>query len=444
MSADGASAIRALCDWASRTAREGGPPERVLSRAAWVAADNVACAIAASADPIAGSLHRFVPAGGESRLWTAASLCADRRNAARINAIWSNWEQLDEGHRDVMCHAGLYTVSPAMAEAQADGHGLRAMLTAIAVGYEITCRTALALRFESGVPHPHAAWSAYGAAATLAALRGYGAKEWERGLGAAATMAMAAPFDLARRGCEALNLSAGIGVAAGFDCADAAALGVGADAEAVLASYGGILNARFDAVPMLDGLGHSWLIERGYHKQYACARQAHAAVEALLALRARALRAGIRPEDACTIRLEVSSSALLLDDVRPSTALGARFSLPHLAAAVWLRGEVGASAFDAESLCDPDVATLRACVFLERAKEGSSQSARGALAEVVLQDGESISQRCDRVPGDPELPFTLTDLERKCKALAGDALGPLFDALLTSDGDYDPLRSIPV
>lgn len=444
MSPGGASAVRALCRWAARTSGESGLPAQILSRAARVTADNIACAIAASSDPVVGSLHRCMSAGGESRLWTDAELCVDRRSAARINAIRSNWMQLDEGHRDVMCHAGLYTVSPALAEAQADGHGLRAALTAIALGYEVTCRTALSLQFESGVPHPHAAWSAYGAAATLAALRGYGADEWERCLGAAAAMAMAAPFDLARRGCEAINLSAGIGAAAGFDCADAAALGFGADAEGMLAAYGGILGARFDAAPMLHGLGHSWLIERGYHKKHACARQAHAAVEALLALRARVLAAGVRPEDARSIRLEVSPSALLLDDPAPSTALGARFSLPHVAAAAWLRGDAGASAFDVASLRDPAVATLRVRVFLERAKDGGPHGARSALAEVIFEDGTSLSQRCDRVPGDPELPFTTADLVLKCKALAGNTLAPLFAALLESDGDYDPLAPIPL
>lgn len=445
MSVGDASAIRALCAWASRAARDADLPARILAKAARISADNVACAIAASFDPVADSLHRRVAAvGGESRLWTAEPLCADRRNAARINAIRSNWAQLDEGHSDVMCHAGLYTVSPALAEAQAEGLGLHAALTAIALGYEITCRTALALRFDSGVPHPHAAWSAYGSAATLAALRKYGPDEWERCLGAAAAMAMAAPFDLARKGHEVIDLSAGVGVAAGFDCADAAAQGFGADAAGMLATYRGILGARFHAAPLLDGLGRSWLIERGYHKQHACARQAHAAVEALLALRARVLEAGIRPGSVRSIRLEVSPLALLLNDPEPSTVLGARFSLPHVAAVTWIQGDAGVSAFSAASLCDPAVAALRANVSLECAEEDGSRGAHGALAELVFEDGTSFSQRCDRVSGGPELPFTTADLMLKCKTLSGGALAPLFAALLESNGDDDPLAPIPL
>ncbi|RYF36942.1 MAG: hypothetical protein EOO25_20070, partial [Comamonadaceae bacterium] len=114
-----------LCAWASTLTVADIPPD-MLARAALVIADDMACAIGAGheADLVAilGASGGLRPGHRrESTVFAPQPWRTGRADAAMLNAIRANWCQFDEGHRSVMCHAGLYAVPAALAEAEAAG-----------------------------------------------------------------------------------------------------------------------------------------------------------------------------------------------------------------------------------------------------------------------------------------------------------------------------------
>lgn len=71
-----------------------------------------------------------------------------------------DWRELDEGDRKATCHAGLYTVPALIAEAEASGASVDAMLRALTIGYEVAARFARGFHFRTPVLHPHASVAA--------------------------------------------------------------------------------------------------------------------------------------------------------------------------------------------------------------------------------------------------------------------------------------------
>jgi 2-methylcitrate dehydratase PrpD len=422
------SELRALCTWAAGLA-SADIPRAILDRAAVVMADDVACAIAAESEPEVAALSgevRQSPTANEAALWTPLPQRADRIGAAMHNAIRANWIQLDEGHRSVMCHAGLYCVPTALAEAQAEGRSISETLRAIVLGYEITCRLARAWRFGAVVPHPHAVWSACGAFATLAVLRRHDAPRLIAGLNAASTLAMAAPFTHVASGALVANAWVGAGVANGFHCASWLCAGISGTPPAAQV-FEGLLGASFEPGVLCTNLGAQWALQNNYHKIFACGQQTTAALEAMLDLRSRASKEQLRvPVSA--IEADVHAFALTLADRAPTTSLGARFSLPHLLASAWVHGRSDPWALGGMALQDAQVARLRERVVLRAHHQPlAPPHDRAARVQVRLEDGLTLHAECLSARGGPDRPLSRAEVLEKCRTLAGNAMSPLFD-----------------
>ena len=166
--------LHALCEWACST-ELCDIPEDVQQRALLVMADDLACAFAGSNDHEAAAwVSKAIATGhsnerGRATIFGLGSAVAPSV-AAATNAIHANWWQLDGGHFEVMCHAGLYCMPAAVAEGQATNRSLGEVLRAFVIGYELTCRLAASMPARNHL-HPHGLWSAPGAFVTLGALR---------------------------------------------------------------------------------------------------------------------------------------------------------------------------------------------------------------------------------------------------------------------------------
>ncbi|MDO9403276.1 MAG: MmgE/PrpD family protein [Polaromonas sp.] len=450
---------RRLCDWAANVRLTDIPPA-ILERAARVVADNTACAIGAGSEPALLAILRSGssaqtgerPGVGESTVFAPACWKTGRAEAAQLNAIRANWCQFDEGHRSVMCHAGLYTVHTALAEAEATGQSMTDVLRAVVVAYEITCRLALAWRFGQAAPHPHAVWSAMGSCAALAVLRALPAQSFRQALAMAAGCARAAPFAQMAQGDPVANAWVGWGVADGFRCADLAGDGVPTTDSAPVQVFEGLLGASYTTGVLAEGLGQHWALAGNYHKPLACAGQAMAAVEALLSLR-QIVAATSRTPVPVSITAEVHAAALQLGNPSPATSLGARFSIPHLLAHAWLHGTRGlqaagdhdsaARALDNLGLDDEAVTRLRQRVRLvERQPHSPAPHDRAATVRLVFADGHEAVQTCLSAFGGPDRPMDRAAVLQKSRALAGGQW-PAFYDWLESCGDAAALAAAP-
>ena len=108
-------------------------PQAVKTRAAFVLADDIGAMVAARAEPELIALQNGVAASAgppEATLFNAMGTRLDRYSAALANGCASDWAELDEGYRRVICHAGIYCLPALLAEAEAEDHTTADLLRA--------------------------------------------------------------------------------------------------------------------------------------------------------------------------------------------------------------------------------------------------------------------------------------------------------------------------
>lgn len=426
--------VRELVEWAASLTFDDIPDD-VKQRAALVVADDLASAVASRNEPEVQKLAEHLPAGlPEATVFLGHGMLTDRASAAMINAIATNWCQLDEGHRTVMCHAGLYAVPAAAAEAEAGGHSARDVLRAVVISYEIVCRFAQTWSFRRPTVHPHAAWSSLGATTAVAALRRLNASAFLDALTSSVTMALAGPFEHGIRGALIQNTWAGVGAWTGFRCVDWAGCGITGLASSPFDVLFTVLSAETDAAALTAGLGKDWALRGGYHKIYSCAQQSHAAVEATLRLVKR-WPDGKGPDNVARLVVEGHRLALTMDNRNPPTTLAARFSLPHIVAAVCVLGRADVEAFAASTLDHPDIIRIREMIELRLyAPEMPWPHDRPARVTMMLDDGPTLVEECLSAEGGPDRPFPAEAILKKCAGLTR-GLYPAFRRI--SQGLYE-------
>ena len=212
------------------------------------------------------------------------------RHAALLNAVASHAVEFDDIHRDSGFHPGSPTVSAALAVAQAGDCGMDALLRAMAAGYEVGGRIALAVQpSHYRYWHTTATVGTMAAAAAAAVLLRLDAGRTAHAIALAATMA--GGLQEAFRGSGMSKpLHPGHAAEAGILASRAAAGGVtGApdvlDGPAGFAAATSDGRGRWDAA--LDGLDDWFVIGAITVKNHGCCGHIFPALDGLLALRER-------------------------------------------------------------------------------------------------------------------------------------------------------------
>jgi 2-methylcitrate dehydratase PrpD len=116
--------------------------------------------------------------------------------------------------------------------------------------------------------------------------------------------------------------------------------------------------------------------------------------------------------------VETHPLALALDDRAPTTALGGKFSVPHVVASVLVTGSTDAAVFDAAGLDDPAVAAVRDRVRLapfEPLPEAPHD--RPARVSVTASDGRVHTSTCLSAVGGPDRPLGALQVVEKARVL---------------------------
>ena len=433
-------AIRELIDWAAAV-RQSDLLESVRRRAALVLCDDIAAMVAARDEPEVARMQEQLlarPSVAEATVFRGRRRRTDRYSAALANGTAADWCELDEGYRKASCHAGLCTLPALLAEAEAEGLAVDAVLRCLAVAYEVVTRLARGFTFERLVHHPHASFAAVGAATAVAAARKLAADRFLDAVSAATTMVAPGPYNHALKGALVRNVWAGVGAWIGIRCVDWADFGIAGAASSAHDVFVDGLGAELKADELTVGLGSDWAIEDGYHKLHACCQYAHSAVDAVGELAHGA--EGVNPgEDIATIVVETHWRALTLDNPAPANSLAAKFSLPHIVAAASLLGHAGTAAFSAASLADPAIAALRLRVELKPLMpEQPWPNDRPARVTWVLKSGARMAALCMSAQGGSDKPFAPGDILAKIGAIAGPVypnMAATAEALVGLDRD---------
>ncbi len=396
-------------------------PQEVVERAQDVARDTVGVIVGGMAEPEVRALADYAAASfpGPATLfgWGRG---ADAPWATLVHGTAGTTLEMDEGHAFARGHAAIHALPPALALAEQRGATGAEALTAFVVGYEVAARAGVATRLREPV-HPFGAWGVLAGAAIAAWFKGFDAAAVAGALEVAASYAIAPSFNAAFQGANVRNTYAGVVNRLGLMAADLYEVGFRGERGGLATTFGQILGDSFDPGALVDGLGERYEIMRGYFKPYSACRYTHAAVDAVLALRAE----GVDPDAVQGVEVETYDIAARLADPEPETPLAGRFSTPYVVAATLLRGDAGPQSFRSDVLRDPAVLEMagRVTVREDASFTAMTPAKRPARVRLHLRDGSQREKVVTGSKGDPDQPMRVPELREKFHSLVRPALG---------------------
>lgn len=396
-------------------------PSQVVQRAQEVARDTVGVIVGGMAEPEVRALARYAATSSPG----PATLLGWGRGAAApwaalVHGTAGTTLEMDEGHAFARGHAAIHALPPALALAEQRGATGAQALAAFVAGYEVAARAGVATRLRDPV-HPFGTWGVLGAAAVAAWFKGFDPGAVAGTLELAASYAIAPSFNSAYQGANVRNTYAGIVNRLGLLAADLYEAGFRGERGGLDTTFGRILGRSFDPMALVDGLGQRYEIMRGYFKPYSACRYTHAAVDAVLALRA----GGLDPRQVQRVEVETYDVAARLADPEPATPLAGRFSTPYVVAATLLRGDAGPQSFRPPVLRDEAVLDLarRVTVREDPAFTAMTPQKRPARVRLHLKDGSQRQKTVAGSKGDPDRPMSAAELQEKFHGLVHPVLG---------------------
>ena len=356
---------RELADWISSLRYEDIPPRtREVVRIAIL--DTLGCGVYGWCTPWAAMMLKWARSGGsgnEATVWGEHGRTMRVADAAMVNGGAAHAFELDDYH-NAKLHAGAVAVPAALAMAEKLGSDGRAVVTAIAAGYETMIRSSLAsnpsaTRLRGW--HITGIYGPFAAAAACASLLKLNPEQTTWALGLAGTQG-AGTWAFNADGTMSKRLHAGKAAHSGVLAAELAALGFTGPTQIYEYGDGGVLKAHSDdsdATLLTKDLGRIWHTEKNSIKPYSCCGSAHAYIDAALAVRQK-----IGAPWDTQRRVKVGLSNVV--DVQcgfayqPGSALNAQMSVRYVIAAALVDGQVLPPQFEDTRMRDPGLVKLAA------------------------------------------------------------------------------------
>ena len=413
--------IEELARFAARTRWED-VPEPVQQHAKLVLLDTFGVILAGSERPEVRQLRDRLTAGAGigatvfGRDWPIH----DPRTAALLNGIAGRSIELCEGLRLVSGQAALQVLPGVLAVGEHLGSSGHEILAAFVLGYDVAGRLAGGF-MPRPLAHQNGQVSLLAAAAAGARLHGLDTDGISRAMRIATTLLLTPSYTNAVAGATTLNVAGGM---SGFAAALAPELvlaGFEAQPNAIEEALGNLVGSGFTPEEITDDLGTRWEITRNYFRLYACCYPIHPALDCLQAALA-ALRP--RPDEIERIDIATYRFASVMRNPDPANYFASKYSLPHAAATMVVRGSAGFAALDDSALEDPVIAALRRRVHIteDPAMSAVAPRLRPARVTVILADGRQNTQTRESHRGDFQQPFAESEIRAKFHELAGVVL----------------------
>ena len=289
--------------------------------------------------------------------------------AALVNGTYAHSLDFDDTHLPSIVHPSAPFVPAVLAQAEAVGTGPEETAVALAAGYEVLCRLAMAqydpelgnsVLFEHGF-HATSIIGALAGATACARLLGLDAGGIANAIGVAASVGSGI-IEANRGGGSVKKLHGGWSAHGGVVAARLAAEGLSGPPTVLDGRFGffeAFAGGSWRPEEVTRGLGSSWSLLEIVVKPYPCNHFTHCVVDAALALKARGLRAAdVR---SVTIGTAGASWRTIGDPIgekrRPGSPHSARFSAPFVFATALLGGGglgVALDDFTEETIADPE------------------------------------------------------------------------------------------
>jgi 2-methylcitrate dehydratase PrpD len=347
---------------------------------------------------------------------------SDILHATLINGLASSIYSYDDTHETAVVHPSGPVVAAVLALAELRPVAGADLLTAFALGVELTCRLCLAVTVPPA--KGSMAWSGTGISAGIGAavasgkLLGLDAPRMRTAIGIA--LSQAAGFR-AMHGTATTALMPAHAGQAGLRAALLAEAGFTASQTALEGHYGflTVFCEQPDLEALAGGLGHRFEILRNTYKPYPCGIVIHPIIDACLQLRRE------QQLDAAKIvgvAIQASPGAMALCNRRnPKDELQAHVSLHHWTAVAFIRGTARIQDMDTETAVkDPALMAFQDKV---EATLDPSLSADAAVVTVTMADGTRHECRITHGIGSASNPMSDAELQRKFIELAEPVAG---------------------
>jgi 2-methylcitrate dehydratase PrpD len=241
-------------------------------------------------------------------------------------------------------------------------------------------------------------------------------------------------------GATALNVAGGMSGFAGVLAPELALAGVAAQPNAIEEAFAHLVGDGFRPEAVTEALGERWEIARNYFRLRACCNPIYSALDAL-----EDILAELQPTPDSIERIDVATYrfAANMREPEPANYFAAKYSLPHAAAALVLRGHVGYHAFTDEVVRDPAIAAFRRRVHVREDPELSAQVPRlkPARVTVTLTGGRQLTRLRESARGDFQDPYGEDEVRAKFRELAGVVLSA--DGVTRVEALVDRLDDLP-
>src|SRR6266849_8053280 len=331
-------AIEDLAHFVAETSWEA-IPTRIREHAKLVLLDTVGVILAGSVQPeVAGVRARLTATGGHgATIYAPGAPTSDPRTAAFLNGLAGRSIELCEGHHYVSCQGAVQALPTALACAEWLERSGRETLAALIFGYEVAARIGAGLTARP-IAHQNGQAPLLGAVAAGGRLRRLTGEQMSLALRIGAILVLTPGYTNAVAGATALNVAGGMSGFAGVLVPELALAGVAAQPDSIEEAFGRLVGDGFRPEAVTEELGQRWEIGRNYFRLRACCNPIYSALDAL-----EDILTELRPDPARIERIEVATYrfAANMRECDPVNYFAAKYSLPHAAAALVLRGNAG-------------------------------------------------------------------------------------------------------
>jgi 2-methylcitrate dehydratase PrpD len=372
-------------------------PAEIVERAKDCVVDTVAAAICGSALPwsriVIGYAERNGP-GGRSRILGSGGPAVQAPAAAFANGALAHSFELDSLTRPgAGVHPGASLLPPALAVAQQQGLGGRALIAAIVAGFEVMARIGRATLHTNEQRGFHAPGTTgpFGAAIAAGHLLRLDAGAMANALGIAGSLACGL-LEFARAGSGGMvkRLHLGRASESGVLAASLAQGGFAAPHTVLEGPFGflRVFCGESDPDALTRGLGEEYATMSLALKRYPCHINAHTAVKAVSALQAEHR---FSAADIAGVRVLGSERMATLHNIpEPADLMMAQYSVPFCVALALVRDPRNPDSFDEAALNDRRIRTLCRHVRVEAAP---AQAGAGCTVAVELAGGRRLERR---------------------------------------------------
>lgn len=415
---------RELATWISSLKYED-IPQRTREVVRIAILDTLGCGLYGWRMPWADMMLQWVRTGaaatGVATVWGENSASLRVADAALVNAVAAHAFELDDYH-NAKLHAGAVAVPAALAMAEKLGADGRALVTAIAAGYETMIRASLAsnpsaTRLRGW--HITGIYGPFAAAAACASLLKLNPEQTAWALGLAGTQG-AGTWAFNADGSMSKRLHPGKAAHSGVLAAELAAMGFSGPGQIFEYHDGGVLKAYSDdsdAALLTRDLGHVWHTEKNSIKPYSCCGSSHAYIDAALAVRAR-IGAPWNPQRKVRVGLSKVVDVQCGFVYAPGSALNAQMSLRYIIAAALMDGQVLPPQFSDARMNDPLLIDLAARLQFEHdPKLDALYPAHFAGWVAAEKDGEWIRQDVLNPKGSVDNPVDAAGVTEKFRGI---------------------------